>query len=128
MAGLVPPFSPFHLEILRYYQIHLLHLHPASIAILATFTFFCEAFLGVRPSMAFFRHFYSLRMTASGVTGSVSFRLNEHEAAQLISMAVTKRLEDFHRSCVFVDTGLPNEVLLELPTEQLAKLDRKSVV
>ena len=93
---------------MRHYQIHLLHLHSASIAILATFAFFCEAFLGVWPSVAFFRHFYSLWTTTSGVTSSVSLRLNEHEAAQLISMAVSKRLEDFRRSWVFVDTGLPN--------------------
>ena len=66
IAGLVPPFSSFLLEILRHYQIHLLHLHPASIAIRATFSYLCEAFLSVRPSVAFFCHFYSLRMTASG--------------------------------------------------------------
>ena len=38
MAGLVSPFSAFFLEILRHYRIYLLHLHPASITILATFT------------------------------------------------------------------------------------------
>ena len=81
IAGLVPPFSSFLLQILRHYQIHLLHLRPASVAILATFAFFCEGFLGVRPSVAVFCHFYSLRTTAPGVTGCVSFRLNEHEAA-----------------------------------------------
>ena len=47
MAGLVPPFSAFFLEILRHYRIHLLHLHRALITILSTFTYLCEAFLGV---------------------------------------------------------------------------------
>ena len=57
MAGLVPPFSAFFLEILRHYRVHLLHLHPTLITILATFAYLCEAFLGVEPSVAFFRHF-----------------------------------------------------------------------
>ena len=61
MAGMIPPFSAFLLEILRHYQIHLLHLHPASVTILSAFAYLCEAFLGVEPSVAFFRHFYSLR-------------------------------------------------------------------
>ena len=39
MAGLVPPFSIFFLEILRHYRVHLLHLHLTSITIIATFTY-----------------------------------------------------------------------------------------
>ena len=37
MAGLIPPFSAFCLEILRHYHIHLLHLHPSSVTILSAF-------------------------------------------------------------------------------------------
>ena len=40
-------------------------------------------------------------------------------------MEVTKRLEDFRRSWVFVNTGLDNEALLELPTEQPMKLAKQ---
>ena len=53
-AGLVPPFSPFLEEVLAFYQIQLLHLHPNSILILAIFAYLCEAYLGVMPSVAFF--------------------------------------------------------------------------
>ena len=42
-AGLVPPFSPFLEEVLAFYQIQLLHLHPNSILILAIFAYLCEA-------------------------------------------------------------------------------------
>ena len=81
--------------ILRHYRIHLLHLHPASITILSTFAYLCEAFLGVEPSVAFFRLFYSLRLSSPDITGCISFRLEPKVSGDLISMAVTRRLEDF---------------------------------
>ena len=59
-AGLVPPFCDFLLAILETSQIHLLHLHPNSILILSIFAYFCEAYIGIRPSVALFRSFYSL--------------------------------------------------------------------
>ena len=120
-AGLVPPFSAFFMEILRHYQIHLLHLHPASVTVLATFAYLCEAFIGVEPSV-FFRHFYSLRLNATGVTGCVSFRLEPLVSASLITMAVTKRMEDFRHDWVFVDVGRADEALLELPAAKPEKI------
>ena len=96
--GLVLQFSSFLLAILAHYQIHLLHLHPASIVVFSIFAYLCEVFLGVMPSVAFFRHFYSLWMTAHGETaGCVSWRINEREAAQLITMSAAKKVENFRR-------------------------------
>ena len=51
-AGLVPPFSSFFYAILNHYGLHALHLHPNSILLLSIFTFYCEAFVGVMPSVA----------------------------------------------------------------------------
>ena len=65
-AGLIPPFSTFFLAILAHYQIQPLHLHPDSILILSIFAFYCEVFLGVMPSVAFFRCFFSLHEIAGG--------------------------------------------------------------
>ena len=59
-AGLVPPFSPFMEEILTCYQICILHLHPNAILTISIFPYLCEAYLGVAPSVAFFRSFYVL--------------------------------------------------------------------
>ena len=64
--------------------------------------------------MAIFRHFYSLRLNAAGVTGCVSFCLEPLVSAGLITMAVTKRLEDFCHDCLLVDVGRADEALLEL--------------
>jgi hypothetical protein len=40
-----------------------LHLHPNSITILEIFAFWCEAFVGISPYIAFFRSYYFLRLT-----------------------------------------------------------------
>ena len=60
-AGLIPPFSSFFLAVLDHYRVKPLHLHPNAILTLALFAFYCEAFLGVRPSVAFFRCFFAAR-------------------------------------------------------------------
>ncbi|KAE8784143.1 hypothetical protein D1007_42315 [Hordeum vulgare] len=61
-AGLVPPFSSFFTAIMKHSGIHALHLQPNSILLLSVFAFYCEAFVGVRPSVALFHHFFSLRL------------------------------------------------------------------
>ena len=87
-AGLVPPFSDFLLAILETYQIHLLHLHPNSILILSIFAYLCEAYIGIRPSVALFRSFYSLRSTAAGEhLGCVSFRIAAARSENYIPIA-----------------------------------------
>ncbi|KAE8777936.1 hypothetical protein D1007_49251 [Hordeum vulgare] len=39
-----------------------LHLQPNSIFLLSVSSFYCEAFVGMRPSVALFHHFFSLRL------------------------------------------------------------------
>ena len=55
-AGLVPPFSEFFFSILRHYKLEALHLHPNSVLLLAIFAYYCEAHVGVQPSVALLRH------------------------------------------------------------------------
>ena len=61
-AGLVPSFSDFFNAVLSHYQIHMMHLGPESITLLAVFAFVCEAMMGIPPSVALLRHFFSLRL------------------------------------------------------------------
>ena len=63
-AGIVPPFSSFFYAILRHYRPHALHLHPNSIILLSIFALYCEAFMGVMPSVALFRHLFYLRISS----------------------------------------------------------------
>ena len=56
-AGMLPPFSAFFNAVLEHYQIHMLHLDPQSVTLLAVFAFVCEAMVGIAPSVALLRHF-----------------------------------------------------------------------
>ena len=123
-AGLVPPYSPFLEAVLEFYQVHLLHLHPNAILVLSIFAFLCEAYLGVKPSIALFRSFYALRNTAKKErTGCVSFRIADGMGDVYIPMAwngdrpvtaVSKKVEDFRQKWFLI--RVPSESsLLEVP-------------
>ena len=72
--GLVPPFSDFFLEVLRTYELTLLHLTPSAILDLSVFAYTYEAFVGVTPSVALFRHFFYPRVGKEGwLGGGVTF-------------------------------------------------------
>jgi hypothetical protein len=59
LPAMVQPF--FLLAILETYGIQAIHLHPRSVALLAVFAYACEAWIGIKPSVAYFRHLFSLR-------------------------------------------------------------------
>ena len=125
-AGLVPPFSEFLVAILNFYQIRLLHLHPNSILTLSIFAFFCEAYIGIRPSVGLFRCFYSLRNTAPGeILDCVSFRLAAARSGKYIPVAwrgekaiteVMKKAEGF-RLRWFLADAMRTSPFLEAPME-----------
>jgi hypothetical protein len=60
LAGLVLPLSSF-LTLLEYYGLQLQHLSLNSIALVAIFAHLCEMYVGVRPSVQLFRHFFVLK-------------------------------------------------------------------
>jgi hypothetical protein len=64
LAGLVPLLSSFFLTLLEYYGLHLQHLSPNSIALVAIFIHRCEMYVGVWPSVRLFWCFFML-MAAS---------------------------------------------------------------
>ena len=73
-AGLIPPFSAFLNAVLEHYQIHMLHLDLQSMTLLAVFAFVCESMVGIAPSVALFRHFFSLHLVdAFQRSGCVAF-------------------------------------------------------
>ena len=72
-AGLVPPFSEFFFSVLRHYKLQALHLHPNSVLLLAIFAYYCEAHVGVQPSVALLRHYFSLRTSHGPASACVSF-------------------------------------------------------
>jgi hypothetical protein len=66
LAGLVPPLSSFFLTLLEYYGLHLQHLSPNSIALVAIFIHLYEMYVGggVRPSVWLFRCFFVLKVAS----------------------------------------------------------------
>ena len=118
-VGLVMPFSSFMEEILTCYQICVLHLHPNAILTLALFVYLCEAYLGMSPSVAFFRSFYALWSTAPGESsGCLSLRIADEMSAIHIPMAwgaderpitrVTKKVEEFRQKWLLKDITATN--------------------
>jgi hypothetical protein len=41
-------------------RIQAIHLHPKSVTLLAVFAYACEAWIGIKPSVAYFCHLFSL--------------------------------------------------------------------
>jgi hypothetical protein len=100
-AGLILPFSKFFTTVLDHYQVQALHLQPNSILLLSIFAFYCEAFVGVMPSVALLRHFFYLRMhDPTQRSGCVSFAA-AHSGNAL--MRAGKKVENFWRKWVFMD-------------------------
>jgi hypothetical protein len=95
-ASLVPLFSPFFLAILETYGIQAIHLHPKSVTLLAVFGYAYEAWIGIKPLVAYFCHLFSLR--SSGLnqsSGCVSFIATAGMEGDFIDLKWMKKVEDF---------------------------------
>jgi hypothetical protein len=112
-AGLVPLFSPFFLAILETYGIQAIHLHPKSVTLLAVFAYAREAWIGIKPSVAYFRHLFSLR--SSGLnqsSGCVSFIATARTEGDFIDLKWMKKVEDFRSRWLFIDILEESELFL----------------
>jgi hypothetical protein len=100
----LPLFSPFFLVILETYGIQAIHLHPKSVTLLAVFAYACEAWIGIKPSVAYFCHLFSLwssRLNQS--SGCVSFITTTGTEGDFIDLKWMKKVEDFQSRWFFVD-------------------------
>jgi hypothetical protein len=88
MAGVVPPLSSFLCAILEEYELLLSQLHPNSLSALSIFQYIHEAFVGVHPSVARFRHYYNVRLEFRGaMSGGFTFRLRDGRGREYIDMS-----------------------------------------
>src|SRR4051812_31226636 len=113
-AGLVPPFSEFFLAVLRHYDLQALHLHPNSILLLAIFDYYCEAHVGVQPSVALLRHYFYLRVTRGSPSACAGFVAC---GGAITISSPGKRIEGFRSKWVLVDAGRIHPRLI-LPMEK----------
>ena len=111
-AGLVPPFSTFFNAVLSHYQIRMMHLGSESITLLAVFAFICEAMVGIPPSVALLRHFFSLRLSdPTQCSGCVGFFAVPETAASGIDFGLPPSEARFRERWLYVDVGVPNPLL-----------------
>jgi hypothetical protein len=129
---MVPPFSPFLLTILETYGIQAIHLHPRSVTLLVVFAYACEAWISIKPSVAYFRHLFSLwssRLNQS--SGCISFIATAGTEGDFIDLKWMKKVEDFRSHWVFIEileesefflvTGVPPTKLTTWASEALPK-------
>jgi hypothetical protein len=112
-ARMVPPFSPFLLAILETYGIQAIHLHPRSVALLAVFAFTYEAWIGIKPSVAYFHHLFSLRPSGlNKSSGYVSFITTAETQGNFMDLKWMKKVEDFRGRWLFIDILEESELFL----------------
>jgi hypothetical protein len=112
-AGLVPPFSPFFLVILETYEIQAIHLHPKSVTLLAVFAYACEAWIGIKPSVAYFCHLFSLWSSKlNQSSGCISFITTAGMEGNFIDLKWMKKVEDFQSRWFFVNILKESELFL----------------
>ena len=112
VAGLVPTFSDFFYAVLSHYKLQALHLHPNSVLLLSIFAFYCEAYVGVMPSVALLRHFFFLRINDDHTSGCANFVAGGK--ANAISKA-GKKADGFRSKWVMMDAKCVHP-RLKLPT------------
>ena len=93
----------------------MLHLDPQSVTLLAVFAFMCEAMVGITPSVALLRHFFSLRLTgARQRSWCVGFQPMAATTGAVIDFELPSSTSESRTRWVFVDTGMLNP-LLQVP-------------
>jgi hypothetical protein len=112
-AALVPPFSPFLMAILETYRIQAIQLHPKSVALLAVFAYACKAWIGIKLSVAYFRHLFSLRSSRlNQSSGYISFIAIAGTEGNFIELKWMKKVEDFQSRWLFIDILEESELFL----------------
>jgi hypothetical protein len=103
-TGMVSPFSPFLLAILESYGIQAIHLHPRSVALLAIFTYACEAWISIRSSVAYICHLFTLQPSGlNQSSGYVSFIATAGIEDDFIDLKWVNKVEDFRSRWLFID-------------------------
>jgi hypothetical protein len=112
-TGMLPPFSPFLLAILETYGIQAIHLHPRSITLLVVFAYACEAWIGIKPLVAFFCHLFTLQPSGLNQSSScVSFITTAKTEDDFIDLKWVKKVEDFQSRWLLVDILEESELFL----------------
>jgi hypothetical protein len=106
--GFGVPAGDFLRELLQFYRMKLVHLAPNSIAIIATFSHLCEAFLGITPHFHIWCHFFKLKKRGKGVVvGSISFTLHRNMKSGYIDLALPHNTTGWKQGWFYLDNPAP---------------------
>nr|ABA93608.1 retrotransposon protein, putative, unclassified [Oryza sativa Japonica Group] len=105
------PTSSFFRGILDFYGISLHHINPNSIVHIANFIHACEAFLGIRPHFALFRHIFFLKPQPNKskpcVVGGAGFQLRGTLSQNYFSMPFKTSNKGWHANWFYVQNPEP---------------------
>nr|CAH66723.1 OSIGBa0118P15.13 [Oryza sativa] len=120
MAGLVPPFSSFFMDVLEFYNLQMAHLTPNAVMTLAIFAHLCEMFIGVRPSLRLFRWFFTVQsVSPPSVVGGCYFQPRGPVLNRYIPCVLRKKWDDWKSDWFY--TPLADEARLRLPSQPPAQ-------
>nr|AAT77913.1 hypothetical protein [Oryza sativa Japonica Group]ABF99468.1 retrotransposon protein, putative, unclassified [Oryza sativa Japonica Group] len=120
MAGLVPPFSSFFMDVLEFYDLQMAHLTPNAVMTLAIFAHLCEMFIGVRPSLRLFRWFFTVQsVSPPSVVGGCYFQPRGLVLNRYIPCVLRKKWDDWKSDWFY--TPLADEARLRLPSQPPAQ-------
>nr|AAT77887.1 hypothetical protein [Oryza sativa Japonica Group]ABF98705.1 retrotransposon protein, putative, unclassified [Oryza sativa Japonica Group] len=120
MAGLVPPFSIFFMDILEFYDLQMAHLTLNAIMTLAIFAHLCEMFIGVRPSLRLFRWFFTVQpVSPPTAVGGCYFQPRGQVLNRYIPCVLRKKWDDWKSDWFY--TPLADEARLRLPSQPPAQ-------
>nr|CAE03481.2 OSJNBa0065O17.6 [Oryza sativa Japonica Group] len=120
MAGLVPPFSNFFMDVLEFYDLQMAHLTPNAIMTLAIFAHLCEMFIGVRPSLRLFQWFFTVQLVSPPtVVGGCYFQPRGQVLHRYIPCVLRKKWDDWKSDWFY--TPLADEARLRLPSQPPAQ-------
>jgi hypothetical protein len=115
-CGLAPPISSFFFLLLEEFRLQLQYLTPHSIPLVSVFIHFMEMFVGVRPCVTIFKHFYALDESGRSrcAIGAYYFQLRHGMSSSYISTFSSAKWEDWRTDWVIAMTDANDR--LELPT------------
>nr|CAE03901.2 OSJNBb0026I12.9 [Oryza sativa Japonica Group] len=120
MAGLVPPFSSFFMDVLEFYDLQMAHLTPNAVMTLVIFAHLCEMFIGVRPSLRLFWWFFTVQpVSPPSVVGGCYFQPRGPVLNRYIPCVLRKKWDDWKSDWFY--TPLADEARLRLPSQPPAQ-------
>src|SRR4051812_7206551 len=108
-CGLCPPFSEFFCDIMHTYNLHLLDFTPNAVLTMAVSAPLCENFVGVRPNVALFRHFFTPRVEkGEPLSGGVAWVSRTGKKEVYLEGELRGRWEEWRAEwCLIVEENPP---------------------